>query len=79
MLQIHGIFNLVATLYETRLLQPKISIWEVTYPTLQEHKLYDLYMWWDILEYCSYMHFMQMKNVTRLLEMDQLQVGRKYT
>ena len=27
MLQIHDIFNLVATLYETRLLQPEISIW----------------------------------------------------
>ena len=27
MLQIHNIFNLVATLYETRLLQPEISIW----------------------------------------------------
>ena len=26
MLQIHGIFNLVATLYKTRLLQPEISI-----------------------------------------------------
>ena len=26
-LQIHGIFILVATLYETRLLQPEISIW----------------------------------------------------
>ena len=29
MLQIHNVFNLVATLYETRLLQPKISIWEM--------------------------------------------------
>ena len=29
MLQIHGIFNLVATLYETRLLQTKISIWVI--------------------------------------------------
>ena len=26
-LQIHGIFNLVAALYETRLLQQKTSIW----------------------------------------------------
>ena len=29
MLQIHGIFNLVETLYETRLLQPKIFIWDI--------------------------------------------------
>ena len=31
MLQIHGIFNLVATLYETMLLQPKISVWETNW------------------------------------------------
>ena len=31
MLQIHGIFNPVATLFETRLLQSKISSWDVLF------------------------------------------------
>ena len=32
MLQIHGIFNLVAALYQTRLLQPEFSIWVWSLP-----------------------------------------------